>query len=247
MSRNPLPKAFSQARLLFAAVGLFASCKAERMGVEVPRGGESAINQEDLQRDTYRILAWEKNGATRSGGTTAARSVAEDVNFRMREVHLLPVFGSSWQQEIHHAWNVCGLRDGADSHAVLFAARDGGRGADFGATPVAVLMSLAKAEDDRRAPAHSEFFCVVSPDGGEARLGEQPPVPWTAVSDIVVIGPMGGTELTFTDTTFAGQKALLVTTGTDPVHGTDEDTMGRLDFRRIQAHTIELYRRFLAR
>jgi hypothetical protein len=228
-----------------ALLSALPSCKAESLGIPIQHGGEEAINQEDLQRDTFQIVALERNGASRAAGTPAARQVANDLTYRMQEMHLIPAFATNWQQDVERDWNVCGLRDGKDSRPILFAAIDGGRGADLGASPVAALVSLAKAEDGQTEHPRSELFCRVAPAGGEARLGEQPPVPWGSIDRIVVLGPLGGTELTVTDSVFAGHPALLATTGPDPVHGTDGDVMGRIDFRRLAANTVELHRRFL--
>jgi hypothetical protein len=76
-------------------VGLGA-CKAESVGVVVPRGGPASLRMEDLQRDLARV--------GRSPDAFA------EVGARLAEMHFDPAFAGSFRGEREE---VCGLRRGA--------------------------------------------------------------------------------------------------------------------------------------
>ena len=61
---------------------LFLACKAETLGIEVPRGGPESVQMEDLQRDTFLL--------TQAPDAAGRRAILER---RLAEMHTLPAFG----------------------------------------------------------------------------------------------------------------------------------------------------------
>ncbi len=220
-----------------------AGCPAEQLGVPIPPRGEAAISQEDLQRDTWLMLS---AGAEPQASSRAAREVAaERLEQRLEQMDLEPAFGGSFRQQAGQDWNLCGRLQGSEPSTVLVAALDGGGGADLGASPVAALISLARATDGLARPRRSLLFCRVAP-GGAPSLQDSPPAPWGSVERILLLGPMGGAELGTQAIQAFGREASLASTGPSPVHGTEADGMERLDYRRLASHLRQLYRSQLA-
>ena len=217
-------------------------CRAEDLGVEVPRGGIDTISQEDLQRDVSLLVTLDAGG--RGPGSPGAVEAAAQVERRLRQMHTLPAFGRSHRRAVGGDWTLCGLREGRSSQTVVVLAIDGGQGADLGASPVAVMLSLAKGGDVPGRPI-SEVFCRLAPQGGLKDLLAHPPVPWSRVSTLLLLGPLGGDDLQVEPLGDMPAPAHRATTGPDPVHGGAQDVMERLDYRVVERHTRDIFRRFL--
>jgi hypothetical protein len=212
--------------------------------VELPRGGEEAISVEDLQRDVFLLVDIERRFGSRGPASAGAAEATDRLAARMREMHTLPAFGRSWVQEAEGAGNVCGLKDGPQGPATLVIALDAGQGAALSASPVAMLISLAKAFDTPEKPSRTLVFCRVGPEGLD-RLESRPPLPWTEVGDILVLSDMSSSKLLFEEIHVAGRSAVLARSGDARASGPEDDRMEHLDFRVLQQHARALHRELL--
>ena len=116
----------------------------------------------------------------------------------------------------------------------------------MGASSVAVMLSMAKGSDTPGKSLVTQVFCRVAPDGGIADLAVSPPVPWDRVGRVLALGPFGGETLQESTLDALPRPATLLTTGPDPVHGTDADGMERIDWRVVERQTREICLRFMA-
>lgn len=221
-----------------------AGCPAEQLGVQVPRGGVASVSQEDLQRDAWLLASLEDRGG-RAPGTPGAEEAAVSVAKRLGQMHLEPGFGGDWRRPAAGDFNVCGRREGAGG-SVLVVALDEGTGAETGAVPVAALISLAKAVDVPRGDGPTAVFCRVRGEAGLEQLLVTPPLPLETMDRILLLGPFGDGTLEATPVTVGSRDALRVTTGTRPFHGTPEDGLARLDYRRVEANVRAFHARWLA-
>ena len=114
---------------------MVVGCPAERLGVELPKGGEGSISAEDLQRDVYALTRSEAGR-----GDAFAR--------RMEQMHLAPE---------HADGRVCAMRGGAGAPRVLVAAWTD---TVPDATAAAVLISIAKGWDGTAPPTRTTWLCL---------------------------------------------------------------------------------------
>ncbi len=167
--------------LVTALVG----CKAETLGVELPRGGPDAVSVEDLQRDTFSLTT--PDGA-RLPGEPGHRAAVGHFGQRLQQMKLLPGFGAEWQRALPDGGVlVCGRKDGAAERAVLVLAMDPGIGVRAGPVQLAAAVSLAKAFDTPRPPAASLVVCGQFAGPGPARLDAAAPLPRDTVQQPVFL------------------------------------------------------------
>ncbi len=224
------------------AAFLLCGCPAEDLGVTLPVGGPGSISQEDLQRDIHLVTSLDAQG--RGPGTEGASQLARGVELRLKQMGTEPAFGRSFRQPTGEDWNICGQRQGPAPADLLILAQDGGQGADLGASAIAAMISLAKSVDLPGEAPRGAFFCRLSPWGGQLALLASPPLPWEQVDELLLLGPLGGSQLALAPVDALGREALLASTGSDPVHGTAADRMERLDFRQLETHVRALHKRF---
>ncbi len=214
-------------------LALAAGCKAETLGVDVPRGGPEAISQEDLQRDLWRLAS--------ARGPRAAQA---HVGRRLQEMHLLPAFGEA----VHEGALTCAQKDGRSGKGVVIAALSEGSGATGRDVPAAVLISLAKAWDVPRPPRDTLVFCLVPGEAALADYAARPALPLADTRLVVTLGPMVGGELRAAERPGIGPAPRLhLDTALPPWAGTAEDRMERLDFRRLADTARAAHDRIVAR
>lgn len=225
------------AGLLWLTLGaLLLSCKAESLGIELPRGGLEAISQEDLQRDVQTLST-----LYAASETAALRSpeAAQKIAARLRDMHTIPGFDQNYLQDSGKDSNVCAIKEGRLLPAHLVIALDEAQGAGRSASPVAILISLAKSHDQRGRSERSTVFCRLAPGGTQALL-DHPPLPWDQIDGILLLGPMGPGALQVIESLFGDRVALLAST-TGSAMESAQDRMELLDFRLVQEHTRTLY------
>ena len=214
-------------------LALAAGCKAETLGVDVPRGGPEAISQEDLQRDLWRLASARR-----------PRAAQAHVGLRLQEMHLLPAFG----EEVHEGALSCAQKDGRSGKGVVIVALSEGAGATSRDVPTAVLISLAKAWDVPRPPRDTLVFCRVPGEAGLADYAARPALPLADTRLVVTLGPMAGGELRAAERPALGPAPRLhLDTALPAWAGTDEDRMERLDFRRLADTVRAAYDLIVAR
>lgn len=202
-------------RLLLSALfgGLLCACKAEDLGVELPRGGAEAISQEDLRRDSWRI-------AEQSTSALAAGAVAE----RLGQMKTHPAFGGEWMSRPGEGLAVCARKEGKEKQAVLVLAL-GPADQPEGAIAWAALISLAKGLDERQPPARTVLLCAVTDEATATALLLAPPLPVEQLGRRIRLGPLGGSELRQE----AGQSwTWFHASGAPP-------TLGEVDYRVVEA------------
>lgn len=205
---------------LGVALGL-AGCKAESVGVEVPKGGPDAISMADLQRDAF---IFEADKGERASGKPRPSVAWASFGDRLRQMKTVPAFGRSYRDG-SGASVVCGRKDGRSGEAVVVAAQD-----DIGApgrstTAMAMVISLAKAWDVRRPPARTLLFCAWEGDAGRAAFQQSPPIP---AADIVGGVMLGAHALDL------GDHAL------DAIPVDFTGAVGQLDFEAMQRATVSV-------
>ncbi len=160
---------------------LLGGCKAESLGVEVPRGGPQAVSMEDLQRDTWLV----GGGGGTDGWTALAR--------RLQQMHTLPAHGDDHRAP-GPAAVVCGRKEGRSAELVLVLAVAGDAAGTGGAPPgpgqlrLAALVSLAKALDLPAPPARTLVLCGVDGAAGREALRSHPVAPADRIGTVFVLG-----------------------------------------------------------
>ena len=184
-------------------------CKAESVGVEVPKGGADAISMADLQRDAF-ILEAEKS--SRAAGKPRPSAAWASFGERLRQMKTVPAYGRSYR-DTAGAKVVCGRKDGSSSEAVVIAAHDDPAQPGRSTTAMAMVISLAKAWDVRRPPARTLLFCAWEGDTGRAAFAERPPIPADKIVSGVILGgvqpALSGVELDELPVDFSGPVAGL--------------------------------------
>lgn len=178
-------------RATLAAVALLAGCKAELLGVELPRGGPEAISVEDLQRDTFALTTPD---GSRLVGEPGHRAAVGHFGQRLQQMKMLPGFGQDWQRDLPDGGVVvCGRKDGAGEGAVLALALDPGTGVRSGPLSLAAAVSLAKAFDTPHPPPRALLVCGQFAGVGPARLDAGAPVPkGTVTGPVLLLTGFGG-------------------------------------------------------
>jgi hypothetical protein len=208
---------------------LLTGCPAEQLGVPLPPRGLAAINQEDIQRDLFRLLD--------PGGTQRHADAATWVQQRLAQMGLEHV------ESADGTTVVCALRGGDEPDAVLLMSRPGSSGAAQAALPDAALISLAKSADGLGRPRRSLLFCSVPLDSTQA-FSKAPPLPWDRIRAVTAIGRLDGSELAQRQLDLHGHPVLEVTAELPQGQGA-EDGMERLDYQRIAAHLRSLHTQLL--
>jgi hypothetical protein len=222
---------------------LLVACKAESLGVDVPKGGVEALSQEDLQRDVFLLT---QGGLDRRVGQPGHAEAATRTLDRLRQMHTLPGFGEEEQRALPGGEVLlCTQRDGRSGKAVVVAAEDPGTGAS-GAASVAALISLAKAFDVARPPTDTIVFCVWPGEAGRAAFLAQPAVPLAEVRRLYVLGRWDGSPVVEVPLAAGGAAALRLESPARDWHGTAEDGAERIDYRALQAQVGALYGRVTA-
>jgi hypothetical protein len=208
--------------LVLGTVAL-AGCKAESLGVEVPKGGAEAISMEDLRRDSF-ILEANKKG--RSAGEPRPAAGWQGLSDRLAQMKTLPAFGRSFRATGDPAV-VCSEKRGAVGDVVLVTAEDDPTDPGRSTAAMAMLISLAKAWDTRSPPPRTILFCAWDGPEGFAAFSSQPPVPLNKVQAAVSVGgpsrSAGGVEWTVAPLAFSG-------------------AVGGLDFKAVHQRTLEVER-----
>ena len=219
--------------LLIAALAALTGCKAELLGVELPRGGRDAISQEDLQRDTWSLSQIPDR-------PTNPDAVAQTLSMRFQQMHTRPGYSRSYVDAAGAARIICAEKDGRGEERVLLLATDDGT-VSGGAVPSAALVSVLKGFDTPQAPPRSVVVCVLVGEGAEARFLKQPPLPLDG-ADIHLIGPLGEgaprTEAAALGPHAAQRHAL----GQPPT----PDTMESRDYRAVREAVVALFDRVAA-
>ncbi|MDP6932833.1 MAG: hypothetical protein QGG40_07940 [Myxococcota bacterium] len=231
-------------RIALFGAALLLGCKAETLGVDVPRGGPDEISVEDLQRDVWSLTRNPGEGdSLLSGSHTSTHS--RTVQTRLQQMHTLPAFDDSYalEQAGGGEW-ICGLKDGRSGKGVVVVAPSVGTRASTGAAPLASLISLAKAFDSPRPPHHSLVLCAAPSEDLET-WWSRPALPASETLALFVLGPLDGEQLR-EETLPAGPEGVTITrlhTGRRAIHGTSEDTLDRIDYRAIRARLGEVHAR----
>lgn len=225
-----------QGQRLLVVLALAAGCKAETLGVDVPRGGPQAISHEDLQRDVWALEEPALKG--RALGTPGGVEALSRASQRFQQMHLLPAFGDSYERP---GGVLCGLKDGRSGEGVLVAAEDPGSGAS-GAAAVAALISLAKAFDVPSPPTHTLVLCAWPATGGLDAYLSQPAFPLAYTLAVILLGPLSG-EIRESAADPLGPAPVTRLAGQAPTEG---DSMDRLDFRALAETVRALHARVVA-
>jgi hypothetical protein len=204
-------------------------CKAELLGVELPRGGRDAISPEDLQRDTWMI-------ARIPDRARDAEAVAQGVSTRFQQMHTRPGYGRSYVDAAGDSRIVCAEKDGQSEHRVLIVAEDTGESTAGGAAPVAALVSILKGFDTPALPPRGVIACALIGAGARARFLQQPPLPLDGL-DIRLIGPLGVGTPHEAPTTLGDHPARQHALGEIP----EPDAMESLDYRTLQEAVVALF------
>ena len=227
---------------------LLAGCKAESLGVDVPRGGPDAISQEDLSRDLWRLT--DAPVADRAPGSNGQQQAAQRVSERLTQMHLLPAFGAADMLSMENGGRVvCQEKDGRSGKGIVVAGVDRGRGA-AAATGVAVVVSLAKTFDVPAPPKHTVVFCAWPEQGGRDAYLAQPALPLDQTLVIFELGALSGDSLSEQKLEVAGPTGTVALTRLQTEsadwHGTETDGMERVDFRKLEGRVADLYARVSA-
>lgn len=216
-------------------LALLSSCKAETLGVELPRGGRDNISQEDLQRDVWSLSKIED----RVAGVDEA---ASHIQQRFQEMHTRPGFGRSYQAKSDEGGVViCAEREGQSEAPVLVLAEDPGQGAAAGAVPVSVLISVAKGFDVPGLHDQTAVLCALIGPGAMSLFLSQPPTPLDKVLTASVIGPVSAAEPVARGVTLGEVEAVRYTAGAIP----EPDVMEAIDYREIQTLTVAIFDRVI--
>jgi len=164
-------------------VGL-AGCKAESVGVEVPRGGPDAIRMEDLRRDAF-LLEGQKS--SRQAGVSRPAAAWTSLTDRLRQMKTVPAFGRSYRST-PDVPVVCSRKDGRSDTVLMVAVEDDPVAPARSTAGIAMLISLAKAWDTRRPPAKTILFCAWEGADGFAAFASAPPVPIERIEQAWVLG-----------------------------------------------------------
>lgn len=202
-------------------LGLLLACKAEQLGVELPRGGAAAITAEDLRRDAFAL--------ERAPDAAAAMG---HLALRLGQMRLHPGLGEAWQRPLGEGSLVCGTKRGAGQGGLLVLV--GGPPTELeGALAGAALISLAKGLDEREPPARSWWMCALESPADLDALGSSTLLPASARGLRVLLGPLGGPDLEERE---EGALLLLRAPPTPP-------SLGEVDLRRVEAQVREILAR----
>jgi hypothetical protein len=214
------------------------ACKAESLGVDVPKGGVEALSQEDLQRDVFALTQGALDRRAGQPGQVAAMGTALD---RLRQMHTLPGFGEEETRTLPDGSRlVCTQRDGRSGKAVVVAAEDAGTGAS-GAAAIAAVISLAKAFDIPAPPVDTLVFCVWPGQAGREAYAAQPAVPLNDTRLLIVLGPLDGSALVEDSVPVGTAAAVRLQSEPRDWHGTVQDGAERIDYRKLQQVVATLY------
>ncbi len=201
---------------------LLVGCKAESVGVEVPRGGPDAISMEDLQRDVFLV---EDNRKGRAPGTARSSRAWRGLEDRLRQMHLVPAYGPGFWGETEPVV-MCGRKDGAGEGVVLVAAQDYVEHPGGSSAGLATLVSLSKAWDVPLPPDRTLVFCAWSGEAGRDAFVARPPVKLEDITGGVLMTPGSSANVS------------VLSVHTEPM-ATDEKPE-RVDFRALRDQAVRL-------
>ena len=214
------------------------ACKAEQLGVDVPRGGPESLSQEDLQRDAFPFM--DPSGQGRAPGSPGGVEASQRFLSRLQQMHLLPAFGEAWELPVpDHGVVICGQKDGRSDQGVVVAALDTGAGAMGGAVPMAAIISLAKAWDVPAPPQETVILCVFPAEGGLEAYLARPAMPLDKTRAVLLVGALGGAKLaeTIGSPLGDGRRAALWSTGRAP----EADPLDAVDYRVVRSQVQAIY------
>lgn len=222
-----------------------AACKAETLGVEVPRGGPEAVSMEDLQRDAFAMRGPE---GLRPPGSPGHRAASGHFAQRLQQMRMIPGFGRGWQAPLEgDGVLVCGQKDGAGQGSVVVLAVDPGDATPRGPVDLAALVSLAKAYDTPARPAATLVICGQFAGAAPPTLGPTPPVPEAgrrgAVLWVSGIGAEGTPEAGAAEPLAGGGTLQRWPAGADA----GPETLDGVDYRVIAGQVGALYAEVEAR
>ena len=224
--------------VIVVAFGL--GCDAERLGVEIPRGGPEVLSGSDIKRDVWRMTDPRIGG--RVPGSSGARHVAKHTASRMKEGGLDPAFDSGYRSDLGADVGemVCGVRRGSGDQAILIASLDPGVGT-LSVLPTAGLLSLAPAFQRPQAPMHSLYFCTLPESSGLSGLPLRSPVALASILEVFLIGTLTGPQLLESEGPTVGHvRSRLLHSG--ELSPDVSDRVGELDYDRIRARLADAYR-----
>ena len=208
---------------------MLLGCPAEKMGVELPRGGIDSISMEDITRD---VMILSRSSDRR-----------HDAQRRLQEMRTLPAFGRSYMRTVEGGDLLCGRRDGRlgphSQEAIVVLALDSQGDSSDDASQIAGLISLAKGFDVHEPPMRSIVFCMTLKEGGIERYFTSPPVPLENTVALYTLGEFGGV----TGSVLSRTESLSPSGGT-VVHLEYEEqptSSGSVDFHTILSAVTSLY------
>jgi len=225
------------ASLVWLQVGPLA-CRAESLGVEVPRGGPESVSVEDLQRDAFALRG---PGGPRLPGSPAHRAVSGHFAQRLQQMRMVPGFDRSWEAPLEAGGLlVCGRKDGAGPGSIVVLARDPGAGHVAGPVDLAALISLAKAHDTRERPRASLVLCGQFGGDVPPTLGSAPPVPVAErVRPVVLVTAIAAGESGWMDIGTLGSGGATRAWGGGP--GALPEGLETVDHRLVAQGVVKLF------
>ncbi len=221
-----------------------AGCKAEKLGVFVPRGGGDALQPWTVKRDLWRMTDPRIGG--RAPGSSGSRRVAQYIADRFESNGLKPVFDGSFRQDLGNNVGemICGVRQGSGEQAVVVVAMDPGIGI-LSAIPVAGIISLTATFDAPEAPMHSIYFCVLPAAGGLTGFATKGPVAYQRVLESFTIGTLTGSRImTESGPTLGPVRTVLLHSGPLPTKMSED--IGQLDYGLVIGRLADVYSRVSA-
>ena len=215
------------------------ACDAERLGVQVPRGGPGVLQADAIKRDVWKMTDPRIGG--RVPGSSGARHVAAHIATRMQENGLSPGFDGLYRRDLGRDVGemVCGVQRGSGDQAVLIASLDPGIGT-LSVVPAAGLISLSKTVQRPQAPMHSMYFCSIPEASGLSGLPARGPVPIASILEVFLIGTLTGPELANDPGPKVGHvQSRLLHSGA--LSAEVSDRIGEIDYDRIRDRTADVY------
>jgi hypothetical protein len=224
---------------LILMVVFSVGCDAEKLGVRLPRGGISMMNQATIKRDLWHMTDPRIGG--RVPGSSGARRVAKYIARRMGYYGLKPAFEDGFRRNLGPSVGemICGVKPGSGEQAVVVAALDPGIGT-VSAIPITGLLSLVATFQGPDAPMHSLYFCVIPQAGGLKGFVSSGPVPYQQVLESFTLGTLTGTKLRVEHGPVLGPvRSRLLHSG--PLTPGISDDIGQLDYGTILKRLEEVY------
>ncbi len=221
-------------------VALGVACDAERLGVDIPRGGPDVLSAPHIKRDVWRLTDPRIGG--RVPGSSGARHVAKYTAFRMKDSGLDPAFDSGYRVDLGADVGemVCGVHRGSGDQAILIASLDPGVGT-LSVLPTVGLMSLASTFQHPQAPMHSLYFCSIPESSGLSGLPLRSPVALASLLEVFLVGTLTGPRLVEGAGPKVGHvRSRLLHSGA--LSSDISDRVGELDYEVIRDRLADAHR-----